>query len=172
MEEDYAKLISDRKAIPKETKDVFKNINKINRKKLDDLFHTEHDLAFQKIDCLKCANCCKTTSPIFRESDIKKLSKRFKIKTHEFIAEYLKLDTDEDYVLRTAPCPFLWNDNTCGVYEDRPLACKEYPHTDRKNMYQVLDLAQKNLDVCPAVCKIIDEITLKTETNRGKPRSN
>jgi Fe-S-cluster containining protein len=171
MEEDYEKIISDRKAIPKETKEVFKRLNRVNKKKLDDIFHEEHDAAFEKIDCLKCANCCKTTSPIFRDSDIKKLAKRFKVKPHAFITEYLKTDIDGDYVLRTAPCPFLWDDNSCGVYEDRPLACKEYPHTDRKNMYQVLDLAQKNLDVCPAVCKIIDEIAIKTEPTRGNKHS-
>ena len=77
-------------------------------------------------------------SPIFRDSDIKKLAKRFRVKTHQFIDSYLKTDSDGDYVLRTAPCPFLWeDDNTCSVYEDRPLACKEYPHTNRKNMYQI-----------------------------------
>jgi Fe-S-cluster containining protein len=170
MEEEYLKLIEDRKLAIKETKSTFKKLNRINKKKLDDVFHNEHDTVFEKIDCLKCANCCKTTSPIFRDSDIKKLAKRFRVKTHEFINSYLKMDADGDHVLRTAPCPFLWDDNTCSVYEDRPLACKEFPHTDRKNMYQILDLTKKNTEVCPAVCDIIKNIEANFETKSTKTR--
>ncbi|WP_332911960.1 YkgJ family cysteine cluster protein [Algoriphagus boritolerans] len=52
------------------------------------------------------------------------------------------------------PCPFLGADNKCLVYEDRPKACREYPHTNRKNMLGILDLSLKNTLVCPAVSKI------------------
>lgn len=31
------------------------------------------------------------------------------------------------------PCPLLGRDNYCAVYADRPKACREYPHTDRRN---------------------------------------
>ena len=170
MEEGYLKLIEERKLASKETKLIFKKLARVNKKKLDDVFHTEHESVFKSIDCLKCANCCKTTSPIFRDTDIKKLSKRFRIKTHQFIDDYLKMDADGDYVLRSSPCPFLWDNNECSVYEDRPLACKEYPHTNRKNMYQVLDLTKKNTEVCPAVCEIIKNIEVNFETKSGIKR--
>lgn len=171
MEEEYKDLLAERKLISGETKQTFKKLARVNKKKLDDVFHIEHESAFKGIDCLKCANCCKTTSPIFRDSDIKKLAKRFRVKTHQFIESYLKTDSDGDYVLRTAPCPFLWeDDNTCSVYEDRPLACKEYPHTNRKNMYQILDLTKKNMEICPAVCKIIKNIEVNFETKSNKKR--
>ena len=71
------------------------------------------------------------------------------------------MDNEGDYVLTTAPCPFLGADNYCSVYEDRPLACREYPHTDRKNMYQILGLTRKNMEVCPAVTHIVQEIARK-----------
>src|ERR1700757_2109627 len=74
-----------------------------------------------------------------------------------------KIDEDEDYVLKQAPCPFLGDDNYCSVYEDRPTACREYPHTDRKNMYQILDLTYKNTLVCPAVLRIVDEVKKKLD---------
>ena len=128
--------------------------------KLDNIFHAEHDKAFAKIDCLKCANCCKTTSPIFRDIDIKRLSKDLKMSEKNFVSQYLHMDEEKDYVLNFAPCPFLnLEDNKCTVYESRPAACREYPHTNRKNMYQILDLTLKNLDVCPAVVQIVDKIT-------------
>ena len=151
-----------------ETKKYFARLKKKKPKRLDLLMKDLHDEEFAKTDCLTCANCCKTTSPIFRESDIKKLAKRFRVKTHQFITEYLKQDIDGDYVLHSAPCPFLWDNNECSVYEDRPLACKEYPHTNRKNMFQILDVTIKNLEICPAVCEIVDKIepTLATKTYR------
>ena len=93
--------------------------------------------------------------------DIKRLSKRLRLTESKFIDTYLKMDEDRDYVLRTAPCPFLGEDNYCSVYEDRPLACREYPHTDRKNMYQILDLTRKNMEVCPAVSFVMREISKK-----------
>lgn len=129
-------------------------------KQLDDLFFQAHQKAFKKIDCLECANCCKTTSPIFREVDIKRISKSLRIKESAFIENYLKVDEDKDYVLKQSPCVFLSLDNTCSIYENRPLACREYPHTDRKNMYQILDLTERNISVCPAVAKIVAEITI------------
>ena len=126
---------------------------------MDSVFQEAHENVFQKIDCLDCANCCKTTSPIFRDADIRKLAKHLRMKESAFISAYLKLDSDEDYVLKSSPCTFLNADNTCQVYEHRPLACKGYPHTDRKNVHQLLNLTKKNSEICPAVCQIIEEIT-------------
>jgi Fe-S-cluster containining protein len=136
-------------------------LKKIKSKKirhLDDVFHAAHEEAFEEIDCLTCANCCKTTSPIFYQKDIERVAKRLRMKPFEFIEKYLKIDEDKDYVLQQAPCPFLGSDNYCSVYEDRPTACREYPHTDRKNMYQILDLTYKNTLVCPAVLRIVETV--------------
>lgn len=127
-------------------------------KNLDGIIHAAHQKAFNKIDCLKCANCCKTTSPIFRDIDIKRISKALRIKESDFIKNYLRMDEDSDYVLKQSPCTFLNDDNTCGIYEIRPLACREYPHTDRKNMVQILELTEKNTLICPAVASIFNEI--------------
>ncbi len=162
MDKNLENIINNRKEQPSSTQKIFKKLKRVKKNKLDDLFHVEHEKVFDEIDCLDCANCCKTTSPIFRDKDIDRLAKHFKIKSAKFIETYLKMDSDNDYVLKQAPCPFLWlDDNKCSVYEARPLACREYPHTNRKNMYQILNLTQKNLEVCPAVCKIIDEIETK-----------
>lgn len=134
---------------------------KMKSRVLDENFHKLHDQTFQKIDCLTCANCCKTTSPIFRDVDIRRLSKRLRMSEAKFIDTYLKIDEDQDYVLQSSPCAFLGEDNYCNVYEDRPLACREYPHTNRKNMYQILELTRKNTEVCPAVSQIVFEMVKK-----------
>lgn len=127
-------------------------------KNLDDIFHSEHQAVFRRTDCLKCANCCKTTSPIFRDVDIRRISSHMRLSESDFIKKYLKIDEDKDYVLQQSPCHFLMDDNTCIIYENRPLACREYPHTDRKNMVQILDLTLKNSEICPAVSNILIQI--------------
>jgi Fe-S-cluster containining protein len=131
---------------------------KMNPKKLDDLIHSEHVSVFKKTDCLSCANCCKTTSPIFRDVDIQRISKHLRTTEQKFIATYLHMDSESDYVLNSSPCSFLGADNYCSIYEVRPLACREYPHTDRKNMYQLLNLTIKNTEICPAVKSILDKL--------------
>ncbi len=127
-------------------------------KNLDATVHEFHDAAFEEIDCLDCANCCMTTSPGMHDKDVERLAKHLRIKPVEVIEKYMEMDTDGEYVFRSAPCPFLGADNYCSVYSSRPLACREYPHTNRKRFYQVLDLSVKNTAVCPAVVRIFEKL--------------
>lgn len=137
---------------------TFKRLKKKRPKNLDKVFHSAHDEAFENIDCLSCANCCKTTSPIFRDIDVSRIAKKLKTTTKEFESEYLRKDEDGDWVLKSAPCTFLNHDNTCFIYDVRPQACKDYPHTNRKRMVQVLDVTIKNLEICPAVSKTVAKV--------------
>ncbi len=140
---------------------LFKKLKAKKPKNLDDVFHELHHEAFNQFDCLACANCCSTISPVVTEKDIERLAKRMKMKSVDFIARYLYIDYDKDYVFQQTPCPFLMPDKYCLVYEDRPKACREYPHTDRKRMYQILNLTHKNCEVCPVVYGITDELLKK-----------
>lgn len=137
---------------------LFDKLKRTKPKNLDEVVHGLHEEVFEHIDCLKCANCCKTTSPIFYERDIDRISKRLRIRPSDFIDKYLHIDEDKDYVLNVAPCPFLDAENYCLVYEDRPTACREYPHTNRKRFHQILDLTLKNTFVCPAVYQVVEEM--------------
>ena len=122
-------------------KKLKERLRKVKSKELDQKFEVNHHAAFEEIDCLECANCCKTTSPIFIQTDIDRLAKVFRMKSSQFIEEYLFRDEDGDFVLKSSPCPFLNQDNKCLVYDSRPKACKEYPHTNRKNMHGILNLS-------------------------------
>jgi Fe-S-cluster containining protein len=137
-----------------EIKKVFKHLKKKKPKQLDNIVHDLHDEVFDKVDCLSCANCCKTLGPRITDNDVARLSKHFKIKPSEFVSQYLRIDEDNDFVFKEMPCPFLMPDNYCMVYESRPKACREYPHTDRKRFYQLLSLSEKNIATCPAVLEI------------------
>jgi Fe-S-cluster containining protein len=133
-------------------------LKKRNPREVDDWFHSAHEEVFNTLDCLACANCCKTTSPIFYSTDIERVAKSLRMKPSEFIEKYLRVDEDKDYVLKSSPCPFLADDNYCSVYENRPRACREYPHTNRKKMVQIMELTHKNTLVCPAALEIVERI--------------
>lgn len=139
---------------------LLRKIKRLKPKNLDGQFNDLHEKVFKEIDCLECANCCKTTSPIFLTSDIERIAKTLKMKTNAFIDNYLKIDEDHDYVLQTAPCPFLGEENKCIIYEKRPKACREYPHTNRKKMYQIINITSNNTLICPAVSRIVELLSL------------
>ena len=132
--------------------------NKKQANKLDDKAQSLHHEIFSDIDCLGCANCCKNISPILYDKDIERLAKCLKLKPSEFIEKYLEIDEEKDYVFRQTPCPFLDPENYCMVYENRPKACREYPHTDRPRFYQILKLTIKNSFVCPAAYYVLEGI--------------
>lgn len=157
-ENDQSSLDSAKLAIHA-TKKVFRKMKQAKPNDLDQKFHKGHEAEFKKMDCLSCANCCKTTSPIFRDADIRRISKHLRVKEGRFIDDYLKMDEEQDYVLKSSPCSFLEKDNSCSIYDVRPLACREYPHTDRKNMFQVLEITAENSLICPAVARIVLAIT-------------
>lgn len=161
MKEEYKQYISKAAADKELIRKSFQKLKQKKPKDLDASFHGLHEKAFQKIDCLQCANCCKTTSPIFRDVDVKRISKVLRMKEQHFVDQFLRRDEEGDLVLQSSPCFFLDDDNKCSIYEHRPLACREYPHTDRKNMYQILELTQRNTLICPAVAKVVDEIIIK-----------
>jgi len=91
------------------------------------------------------------------------MAKQLRMKPSAFIDQYLNLDNENDYVFKEAPCPFLMPDNYCMVYEQRPRACREYPHTDRKRFYQILNLTLKNTHYCPAVYEVVDRLKLQKD---------
>ena len=142
----------------KENKSFLGKLRKKPPKQLDYIMQDLHDEEFQRTDCLECANCCKTTGPLFMDKDIERIAKSFKMKPQKFIETYLRIDEDNDYVLRSVPCTFLGADNYCSIYDVRPKACREFPHTDRKKFHQISNLTLKNVAICPAAFNIVESM--------------
>lgn len=159
MTEQLRKLLEKGKNNKKENKKLL--LNWAKRKDLDQLFHSKHEEVFNEVDCLQCANCCKTTSPIFRDVDIDRISKHLGVRPSDFTSKNLHIDEDGDWVLNSSPCLFLDENNYCKIYEVRPKACRDYPHTDRKQMSQIMELTYKNSMVCPAVAEMVERIKVE-----------
>lgn len=150
------------KALAMKSSQTFNDYFKKNKKKLekmDDEIHFLHEEASACIDCLECANCCRSLGPAVYDRDIERMAKALRMKPSEVVSGYLRLDEDGDYVFRSMPCPFLMPDNYCSIYENRPKACREYPHTDRKKFFQIYKLTVKNASVCPIAYQVLSKLT-------------
>lgn len=155
---EYKKLIDSAIIKKSETKKFFKKLKKQNPKDLDRVTNKLHDLAFEHIDCLQCANCCRTTGPLLKNKDIERLALHFKLRPAAFIEKYLRIDEDDDYVFKSMPCPFLGSDNYCSVYESKPNACANYPHTQQRDQLQKLKITYYNAMICPAVAEVVEAL--------------
>ena len=145
-----------------ENKKLIKKLKKIKIKKLNEATEGLHDKVFEKIDCLDCANCCKSIPPIINETDSRRIAKHLGMKVTQFKNKYVKFDEDMDMVMNQSPCPFLQADNKCLIYEYRPKACREYPHTEDYEFTKQLKLHAINAHYCPAVFHILEELKAKS----------
>ena len=141
-----------------ENKKYFDKLKKKAPKNIDYVMQELHDAEFKRVDCLSCANCCKTTGPLFTTADIERIAKHFRQKPQQFIDQHLRIDEDNDYVLQSVPCTFLDSENYCMIYDVRPKACREFPHTDRKKFQQISNLTLQNVAICPAAHNIVEEM--------------
>lgn len=158
MDNTIAQLPEFAKEKQNENKKFFAKLRKKPPKDLDYMMQELHEAEFQRTDCLKCANCCKTTGPLFTNNDVVRIAKHFRMKPQKFVETYLRIDEDQDYVLQSVPCTFLGADNYCAIYDVRPKACREFPHTDRKKFQQISNLTMKNVAICPAAFNIVEEM--------------
>ncbi|NAW50468.1 YkgJ family cysteine cluster protein [Elizabethkingia argentiflava] len=147
----------------KENQKFLETLKKKPPKNLDYVAEEIHNEVFEQINCLECANCCKTTGPLFTEKDIERISKHLRLKPSEFEDKFLRVDEDQDKVLQSLPCAFLLQDNECAIYQVRPKACREYPHTNRKKIYQINVITLKNAEICPAVYLFMEKFKVNLE---------
>ena len=107
MREQLEQLPQRAKDTARETKSFFQRLKKRPPKKLDEITHNIHEEVFAQTNCLDCANCCKTTGPLFERKDIERIAKYLRLKPAQFEAQYLRIDEDNDWVLQQVPCAFL-----------------------------------------------------------------
>ena len=165
---DFEKLKKDARINKAANSKFLNNLRKKKPKDLDYVVAELHDEAFEHIDCLECGNCCRSLGPRILDKDIKKMAKALRMKPNEVIAKYLRIDEDNDYVFKTMPCPFLLPDNYCLIYENRPKACREYPHTDSRKFHNLLKITLENTAICPAIPEIIDGLKKEYEKQKNQ----
>ncbi len=115
--------------------------------------------AFEKIDCLQCAACCKNYSPRFKTPDVKRISKHLQMRESEFIDTYLNVDEEGDFVVKSTPCPFLGSDNYCTIYNERPSDCARFPYSGEDVFFKRQKLTLKNATFCPITVFVLEKLS-------------
>ena len=139
-------------------------LKKLARKKpanIQKLIKEADKAAWAEVDCLECANCCKTMTPTFTKPEIRRIAERVGMTYDKYFDKYLKVDEDNgDIVNKNTPCQHLGKDNKCRVYDIRPGDCSGFPHLVRKDFfYQVGEkLYENNAPRCPATLKFIENL--------------
>lgn len=138
-----------------ENRQIVKRLRRKRGKALDQSADEVHSAVFSNINCLDCASCCTIIPPIVNKTDVGRIAKKFSMKPAEFEEQYLILDEDGDMVMNTSPCPFLLEDHRCMIYDIRPRACRQFPHTDQLDFSKNMKLHVLNATVCPGVFHIL-----------------
>ena len=146
-----------KKSFKKNKKEYVKFLKNIDKGKLsvrglDSLASGLNEKAFKTIDCLNCANCCKTMTPTYTKTDVKRISKHLGMSVHQYHEKYLEKDKTGDFMNVKQPCQFLRKDNKCSIYPVRPKDCSGFPHTQSKNFKQFIpDTHIQNIEYCPII---------------------
>ncbi len=127
---------------------------------LDSVAISLNKLAFQKIDCLDCANCCKKMSPTYKKADVKRISKHLGMTFQAYYDKYLEKDEDSgDYMNKSLPCQFLRKDNKCGIYPVRPKDCSGFPHTQWRDFKLYISGTHiQNIEYCPITHFVVERM--------------
>jgi Fe-S-cluster containining protein len=154
-------LLTEKEKAQKAKKAQHKLLDRLKKnppRDLDQQVMAADEEVFSKLDCLECANCCKSISPIFTSKDVERIASRLNLSPGKFMETYLRIDEDQDMVLKSSPCPFLQSDNKCRVYEDRPKACRDYPHTGQRKFHAHIEITKKNILFCPAAFRVVEKL--------------
>ncbi len=129
-------------------------------KELDQMALIVDRNVWKEVDCLSCANCCKTMSPTFTVKDVKRISAHLGMQPLAFRKKYLYLEKkDNDWMNRQQPCQFLnLTTNMCSIYEVRPLDCAGFPHLTKKRMVDYIHIHKQNIQYCPATFKMVEKM--------------
>lgn len=126
---------------------------------VDSLTVALHKRAFKAIDCLDCANCCKTMSPTYKKADVKRIAKHLGMTFQQYYDKYLYLDETGDYMNKSVPCQFLRKDNKCSIYPVRPADCSGFPHTQNRDFKLYISQTHiQNIEYCPATMNIVENM--------------
>jgi uncharacterized protein len=126
---------------------------------LDKLVLQADQAVWKQVNCLDCANCCKTMSPTYTRQDIHRISSHLGMSSKAFRKKWLYKDKSGDWMNVSEPCQFLdLKSNKCGIYDQRPRDCAGFPHHTKKRMVDYMHVYKQNIEYCPATYKLVELI--------------
>lgn len=132
-------------------------IEKEKSKNIDQLVQAANKAVWKEIDCLQCANCCKTMTPTYTVKDMKRIAAHFNMSVAAFKKRWLYKDKSGDWMNVKQPCQFLQKDNTCSIYAIRPRDCSGFPYLTLK-IADYAHVHKQNIEYCPATFSMVEKI--------------
>lgn len=116
--------------------------------------------AWSKVNCQQCGNCCKTMTPTWKKSEIKRVAQHFGMSYKEFFDKWLYVEESTgDICNQTTPCQFFdLKNGLCTIYELRPHDCATFPHIYRKDFFDQMEVYTGNLHRCPATLVAMEHL--------------
>ena len=134
-------------------------LEKTPPRKLDQWAQENEKEVWKQVDCLSCANCCKSMTPTFTVADIKRISAHLGTTPEAFKTAYLHKDKGGDWMNVKQPCQFLdMKTNMCSIYEVRPADCAGFPHLSKKKVVDYLHVHHQNVEYCPATYTMVEKM--------------
>ncbi len=126
-------------------------------KALDITVHAINDTVSAGIDCMACANCCKTLLISVTPEELASCSNHIGFSENEFKEKYLEESLKGNLYINTTPCHFLAN-NKCSIYTNRFADCREFPHLHKPGFRDRLLGTFLHYGKCPIVFNVIEEL--------------
>jgi Fe-S-cluster containining protein len=131
---------------------------------LDQLTLIADKETWKELNCLDCANCCKTMSPTYTKKDRMRISKHLGMTEKAFREKWLYKDNTGDWMNKKQPCQFLdLTTNMCNIYSVRPRDCAGFPHHTKKKMVDYMHMYKQNIEFCPATYSVVQKIMEKVK---------
>lgn len=168
MEKQKVNLKSFKQKVNRNKPAMLRFIRKVDKtppKNLDKICVELDKSVWEEMDCLSCANCCKTMSPTYNAADIKRISAHLGMTQKEFKEKWLYIEPkDNDWMNVSTPCQFLdLSTNMCSIYEVRPVDCAGFPHLAKKRMKDYIHIHKQNIEYCPATYRMVEKMMAHME---------
>ena len=130
-----------------------------DEEELDRQFSELHAELFEKYDCSRCRNCCKSYHAELMSHEVQKATDYLEMDEKDFIQTYLsKNEVEDKYESQNAPCDFLQKNGNCILGECRPDSCKKYPYTNQPERMHSLLGVLNIITVCPVAYEIWERL--------------
>lgn len=140
-----------------------KKLDKVVPDDMQQLVAEVDKTVWQDVQCLECANCCKTMTPTFTKEDLVRISAHFNMTPKEFKKKWLYKDESGDWMNTSTPCQFLDDKNMCTIYEIRPADCAGFPHHNKEPFHLYNDMFINNIMYCPASYELVNRVRKRVE---------
>ena len=136
-----------------------------DREKVDKIVHRLHAQITRQIDCASCGNCCRCLTAKVTEDEIAILAQLKNISPEDYQTAYCEEEFGKIY-FKNLPCQHL-DGEKCGVYENRPEECKQFPYTAKDGFISRLYGMIEFYAICPIVFNLMEQ--LKYEMHFFRP---